>query len=84
MKKYHNINGKSEIESYESGEDFIKIKLSHSRNVHVYNYENTPKNHVDKMNKLAEKGSGLWRYLLQNCKKVHSLGIKRKKWGFLF
>lgn len=82
MEKYNNISGQSDIEAFEIGENFIIIKLSKTGEDYVYSYENTGKTKVEKMKSLASRGSGLWRYIITNARKVHDLGLKKRRFKY--
>jgi len=61
MIKYKNPT--SGIDSYEIGEDYIKILFKSSNRIYKYNYLVAGKFNVDKMKKLAELGYGLNTYI---------------------
>ncbi|MGY6649522.1 hypothetical protein [Wenyingzhuangia sp. IMCC45574] len=82
MKKYNNISGQSDIDFFQIGDEYIIIKLSKTGEELKYSYENTGKNKVEKMKSLAIRGSGLWRYILTNAKKVHDLGITKRRFKY--
>ncbi len=82
MKEYNNISGQSDIEAFEVGDDFITIRLSKSEKEFTYTYANTGEKKVEKMKALALRGSGLWRYIITNAKKVHDLGLRKRRFRY--
>lgn len=62
MQPYANTSGKSGILQYESGEDFIRIKIR-NKGIYLYTYGTTGSEHVERMKVLARKGRGLSRYI---------------------
>lgn len=60
MKSYSNRSGKSGVEAYEIGENYIQVVFKDStvRN-YLYTYNSTGKENIEKMKQLAESGLGL-------------------------
>lgn len=57
MVKYR--NKESGVESYEIGDDYIKVKFKTSPNIYHYTYSNPGKDIVERMKLLALRGKGL-------------------------
>lgn len=58
MQPYQNNSGKSNIDAYEIGEDFIKVSFSNGT-TYTYTYDSAGQEVVDQMKELAASGSGL-------------------------
>lgn len=58
MEKYKNLNGKSGVEGYEIGSDFIRVKFNDGSE-YTYNYSVTGTSNVEQMKVLALGGQGL-------------------------
>ena len=63
MVKYLNKGGNSEVESYELGDDYVKVKFKNSRYVKIYQYSRNNYGHVDQLKKHAIEGWGLQTYI---------------------
>lgn len=66
MNYYANLGGKSNVESYEIGKDYIAIKFKGKQKIFVYSYFTAGKYNVDKAKVLANNGSGLNSYIKLN------------------
>jgi hypothetical protein len=62
MKRYKNLSGDSGVLAYETGEDYIKIKLRDG-DVYLYNYYCPGKDKVERMKELAAEGRGLSTFI---------------------
>jgi hypothetical protein len=71
MQRYANKSGRSGIESYEIGKDYIIVKYSDGDH-YLYNYEEPGKSDVDVMKELAHEGIGLATYISQNVGKRYA------------
>jgi hypothetical protein len=69
LQLYKNHHGNSGVVSFESGNDFIKIRFKHSPVVYVYTFALPGRMHVEEMKRLASDGYGLATYISQNVKK---------------
>jgi hypothetical protein len=69
MTPYKNLNGDSNVESYETIEDSIHIlfRTGTHRN-YLYDHIYTGKATVDRMKSLAAQGRGLSKYIAQTVK----------------
>jgi len=68
MEKYKNLSGNSGVESFEIGEDFIRIKFQKVEAPYIYNHQNPGRKKVEKMKVLAQTGKGLSTYISQEVK----------------
>ena len=62
MVRYENLSGKSSIDSYEEGEDFIRIEFNNG-SIYLYTELSCGKEAISEMKELANKGSGLVSYI---------------------
>ena len=71
MIPYTNTSGKSGIQSYEIGDDFIKVKFSDGK---IYTYDNavTGEENIKTMIELAENGSGLNSFISKTVSKKYA------------
>ena len=58
MRLYKDIHGDSNIESYETGADYIWVKFK-AGYTYLYNYAHTGIEHIEQMKILAANGDGL-------------------------
>lgn len=70
MKPYI-AQGKSGIESYETGEDYIIIRFRKASYDYKFTYASAGKVAVEVMKKMAEQGSGLSTYVATQMKDKH-------------
>lgn len=63
MTKYKNTSKKSNVDSYEIGENDIKLTFQDNEKIYLYNSIKPGKVKVDKMKLLAIKGEGLNKYI---------------------
>ena len=63
--KYGNVDGRSPVDSYEEGEDFIRIEFNTGR-IYLYDFETSGEEAVKEMQKLARSGRGLVSYINQH------------------
>jgi archaellin len=68
MESYLNRN--SGVESFDIGDDYIKVKFKNTQKIYTYSYEQAGINHVEKMKKLARSGNGLNRYINKHIKDI--------------
>lgn len=69
MEKYRNSS--SGINSYEIGENYIKIKFKSSFKVYKYSHKKAGFENVETMKMLAENNSGLNSYINSNVKNLY-------------
>lgn len=65
---YRDIDGDSNVESYEIGADYIAVKFHGTPKIYIYSYKKAGKNHVETMKGLAASGDGLNSYINRNCR----------------
>jgi hypothetical protein len=68
MEKYLNLSGKSGVEEFEIGADYIKVKFKNKPRIYTYNYNSAGQHHIEKMKTLARVGRGLSTYIARNIK----------------
>lgn len=68
MERYLNIDGDSNIESYEIGTSYIAVKFFKTAKVYVYSYASAGKENVEIMKKLARQGNGLNSFIMRNVR----------------
>ena len=71
MEKYKNLGRDSNVDSYEIGIDFIRVKFNKTAKVYSYSYNKAGRNHVEQMKVLARNGSGLNSYIIRYVKKLY-------------
>ena len=71
MQPYFNSTGKSNIDAYEIGDDFIKVSFANGV-TYTYDYDSTGEEMVDEMKRLAESGSGLNGFINQYAKESYA------------
>jgi hypothetical protein len=74
MQPYANHHGNSGVVSFESGNDFIKIRFKHSPVVYVYTFALPGRMHVEEMKRLASGGYGLVPYSRNPFLKIKKSG----------
>ena len=74
--KYKNLNGRSNIKSYNYGEDFIEVTFFTGA-VYRYSTLNCSIEEINTMKKLADKGSDLNSYIMKNVKTKYDPNPKR-------
>lgn len=63
MERYRNWSGTSGIAAYEIGPDFIKVRFRDTSRTYTYSYGHAGRIHVETMKTLAQRGSGLNKYI---------------------
>jgi len=71
MQSYQNNSGKSNIDSYEIGDDFIKVSFS-TGSTYTYSYDSAGQKIVDQMKQLAQAGNGLSGFINQYAKRSYA------------
>lgn len=74
MQKYKNLSGKSNVDSFEIGEEEIMVKFKNGRR-YLYTYLATGRDAVETMKGLAFNGAGLGSMLARKPYHAHA-----KKW----
>jgi len=65
---YRNQGGNSQILSYETGNEFLKVEFAETGAVFKFSYRTAGKRHVDEMKRLAQSGEGLDKYICENMR----------------
>ena len=71
MKVYRNVNGDSNVESYDIGDDFIVVRFRGSYRDYKYSYQKAGQHHVEQMKRLAQRGAGLNSYINRYVRKCY-------------
>jgi hypothetical protein len=75
MHPYKNINGNSEIHSYETGEDSITVQFNDG-DTYVYNTGSAGADNIEHMKKLAVTGTGLHSFINNNVRNRYAYKIE--------
>lgn len=62
MKRYNDIDGCSPVESYQIGNDYIKVSFR-NRGVFKYTYKSAGRKNIERMKLFAALGDGLNSYI---------------------
>lgn len=68
---YKDIDGDSNVNSYEIGPDYIAVIFNGANKVYRYSYARAGQIHVENMKRLAETGDGLNAYIKKYCNKLY-------------
>lgn len=69
MPIYRDVDGDSGVESYETGDDWIRVTFSKGQQRHyTYTYGVTGAGNVEQMKKLAASGEGLNSFINKHVK----------------
>ncbi|PTB87214.1 hypothetical protein C9975_06350 [Thalassospira xiamenensis] len=69
MPIYHDVDGDSGVEAYETGDDWICVTFSKGQQrSYTYTYAVTGADNVEHMKKLAASGEGLNSFINKNVK----------------
>jgi hypothetical protein len=71
MERYRNSSGASGVNSFEIGNDFIRVKFTGTSKTYSYSYRKAGSSHVENMKSLARRGSGLNAYINQYTKHLN-------------
>jgi len=71
MEVYRNINGDSNVEAYEIGSDFIRVKFARTTKIYQYSYRRAGRENVEIMKELARNGDGLNSFIKKNVEKLY-------------
>jgi len=71
METYRNINGDSNVEAYEIGSDFIRVKFARTAKIYQYSYRRAGRENVEIMKELARNGDGLNSFINKNVEKLY-------------
>jgi hypothetical protein len=68
MERYRNSSGASGVNSFEIGDDYIRVKFTGTSQTYTYSHRKAGNGHVENMKILAIRGSGLNTYINQHVK----------------
>lgn len=71
MQRYLNINGDSNVEEYDVGLDYIKVKFNGTVKIYQYSYQKAGRENVETMKVLARSGAGLNSFINRNVRKLY-------------
>lgn len=71
MEKYKNLNGNSNVDQFEIGDDYISVKFSKTTKIYTYSYDKAGEYHVEELKQLARRGSGLNSYIMRKVKDLY-------------
>jgi len=71
MTKYRNLNGNSNVISYEMGSDYIRVQFG-TGSPYVYTYQSAGKENIEHAKKLAQQGYGLNSFIVRNMRKLYA------------
>jgi hypothetical protein len=71
MQRYKNLNGDSNVESFEIGYDHILVKFIGTTRLYRYSYAKAGAHHVEQLKSLALSGRGLNSYINKNTRKLY-------------
>lgn len=71
MVKYRNSGGKSGVDSYEIGKDYITIKFIRTSKTYTYSYRRAGKSNVEEMKILAINGKGLNSFINEYVRNLY-------------
>lgn len=66
MQRYGNLNGRSGVEAFEIGDDWIKVRFHDNPRVYVYASPRIPRDKIVQMKQLALAGRGLATFISRN------------------
>lgn len=70
MEHYKNLSGDSNVRTFETGPDFIRVTFE-TGETYKYSYKSAAKHHVEQLKLLAFMGRGLNTYINKYCKKLY-------------
>lgn len=71
MQPYQNSNGSSNIESYEIGDNYLKVGFSNG-DIYVYTNDSAGEEIVDQMKGMAQSGNGLNGFINKYAKNSYA------------
>jgi macrodomain Ter protein organizer (MatP/YcbG family) len=78
MKKYRDKTGKSGVEEYDTGLDWIDVVFKKNEEVYRYTYKSAGQHHIEIMKDIAKKGIGLSTYISQHVHDKYEYRYDRK------
>ena len=71
FKRYKDINGDSNVNSYEIGPTYIAVIFNDNGKIYRYSYGRAGRTNVERMKVLAERGDGLLSYINKYCRELY-------------
>ncbi len=71
MNHYANLGGNSNVETYEIGATFIRVKFYGTNKLYTYSYNSAGMQNVEKAKDLAIRGQGLNSFIMRNMKYLY-------------
>ena len=71
MYQYANLGGNSNVEAYETGGTFIRVKFYGTSKIYTYSYNSAGMENVEKAKRLAFSGQGLNSYIMRFMKYLY-------------
>lgn len=68
MEKYLNRGGNSGVSSFEIGDDYVSVYFKGNSKLYKYSNSSAGTYHIEAMKRLAQNGSGLNSYIMNNVK----------------
>jgi len=70
--KYKNLGNSSNVDWFEIGEEFLRVKFFNTSKIYQYSYSGKAgKIHVDELKRLAVNGKGLNSYIMMKLKEKY-------------
>lgn len=71
MNRYANLGGNSNVEAYEIGASFIRVKFYGTNKIYAYSYNSAGMENVEKAKLLAINGQGLNSFIMRSMKYLY-------------
>ena len=71
MERYQDLSGGSGVDSYEVGDDWIKVRFR-AGDAYMYTYASAGTERVEHMKELARRGRGLSTYISQHVRQAYA------------
>lgn len=68
MQIYQNNGGRSNVEAFEIGQNYILVKFHGTSKLYRYSYSSAGIENVEAMKRLAVQGSGLNSFIMKNVR----------------
>lgn len=71
MQHYLNLGGNSNVEAFDIGPTYIRVKFYGTAKIYTYTYESAGISNVETAKTLARSGSGLNSYIMRHMKTLY-------------
>lgn len=71
MQRYLDIDGDSNVEAYDIGPDYIRVKFYGTPKIYQYSYQKAGRENIETMKGLARSGEGLNSFINRSVKKLY-------------